>query len=226
MNLIHFSIALTIFLLLVAFTLREYISFVNEQENRREAIETKVNAFQVLKKILSQGIPSNWTIDNIQQLGISEYIYKKTVIIKEASGTDRGYTLINLTGFVFDADCSKIALNNTVRVYSSTEIPFTLFNQTFCEGNYLKNATIVLNESFSSNEIKTFFIYFSSDTEILPANYSLPFSTATDFNVSVYPTEKMLWLSVKKLRELQKLNYSQAVESLLSGSEIYLEVSE
>jgi hypothetical protein len=227
MNLIHFSIALAIFLLLTAFILREYVSFVTEQENREESVETKLNALQVLRKILSLGIPSNWTREDIQQLGISEYIYKKPVIITETSGIDRGYTLVNLSGFVFDEDCSKMILNNTVRVYSyEEEIPFALFNQTFCEGGYLKNATIVLNTSFSAHQSKTFFVYFSSDSDIRSPTYSLPFNTTTGFNLNVYPAEKMLGLSVKKLRELRELNYTDAVNSLLAGYEIYVEVSE
>jgi hypothetical protein len=36
----------------------------------------------------------------------------------------------------------------------------------------------------------------------------------------------MLGLSVKKLRELRELNYTDAVNSLLAGYEIYVEVSE
>ena len=227
MNLIHFSIALIIFLLLVAFTLRAYVSFITEQENREQSVETKINTFQILKKILSQGIPNNWTSSNVVQAGISDYIYRKTAIIKEASGTDRGYTLVNLTGFTFDDDCSKTILNSTVRVYEGEEeVPFSLFNQTFCGGGYLKNATLILNTSFSVYQSRTFFVYFSSDTEILPPSYSLPFNTATNFNVTVYPAEKMLWLSVKKLRELRELNYTQAVNSLLTGNDFYLEVSE
>jgi len=227
MNLIHFSIALAIFLLLTAFILREYVSFVIEQENREQSLETKVKALQVLKKILSPGIPSNWTRENVQQVGVFDYIYRKTVIIKEADGIDRGYILVNLSNFTFDDDCSKMILNNTVRVYEyEEEIPFTLFDQTFCERGYLKNATLVLNTSFSPYQSRTLFIYFSSDTEILPANYSLPFSTATGFNVTVYPTERMLWLSVRKLRELRELDYLQAINTLLTGNEFYLEVSE
>ncbi len=227
MNLIHFSIALAIFLLLTAFILREYVSFVIEQENREQSVETKVKALQVLKKILSPGIPSNWTRENVQQVGVFDYIYRKTVIIKEADGIDRGYILVNLSNFTFDDDCSKMILNSTVRVYEyEEEIPFTLFDQTFCEGGYLKNATLVLNTSFSPYQSRTLFIYFSSDTEILPANYSLPFNTATGFNVTVYPTERMLWLSVRKLRELRELDYLQAINTLLTGNEFYLEVSE
>lgn len=227
MNLIHFSVAIVIFLLLVTFVLREYVSFVNEEESKKQSIGIKLSAIQILRKILSLGIPIDWDANNVKQVGISEYIYRKAVIITEASGEDRGYILINITDFSLDEDCSKKILNNTVRVYSyEEEIPFILFNQTFCEGGYLKNATIILNTSFSAYQSKTFFVYFSSDPDIISSAYSLPFSTTTGFNITVYPAEKMFGLSVKKLRELRELNYTDAVNSLLAGNEIYLEVSE
>jgi hypothetical protein len=206
---------------------REYLNFISVHEDVEESMDAKVKSFLVAGKLLSTGFPENWQKNGLQQLGLLDYAYKKPVLLTEANGTDRGYILLNITGFVFDNNCSLVALNSSVRVYENeVELPFNLYNQTFCEGSYLKNATIILNVSFSANQSRMFFIYFSNDSSVLPSNYSLPFSTASNFSLEVYPTERMIWLSVEKMKALRQLNYSDAVAALLTGNDLYLEVTE
>lgn len=226
MNLIHLSIAIMVFLLLMTLIFSEYTSFISIQKDAEDSLVAKVNALLAMKRLLSTGFPEDWQRSGLQQLGLSDYVYRKPVLLTEASGTDRGYILINVS-LVFDEDCSLVALNSTVRVYEGeVELPFSLYNQTFCEGNHLKNAAVVLNASFYANQSRMIFVYFSNDSSVVPSNYSIPFSTASNFTIKVYPTEKMLWLSVEKMRALRQLNYTDAVASLLSGNEVYMEVTE
>jgi hypothetical protein len=225
MNLIHFSVAIIIFLVLTAMVFKTYSNYLSVHTEAVTAVDAKINTFLAMQKILSKGFPENWDESSIKQLGLLDYMHRTPVEVTETSGEGR-YTLFNIT-LTFDHDCSLIALNNTVRVYEyEEEVPFTLYNQTYCYGNYLKDSTIVINSSFLAWQSKIFYVYYSNDSNIIPANYSLPFSTDTGFNVTVYPRERMLWLSVDKLQKLRQLNYSIATASLSAGNEFYIEVSE
>ena len=226
MNLIHLTVAATIFVILSLMIFKSYTNYVRIYDETKEAVEIKVRLYQALQKILLPGYPENWHQLNLEQLGLTERAYKKAVIITEANGTDRGKIVVNVS-ITFDEECDLIALNNTVRVYEEeSEVPFKLYNQVFCQDNHIKQADVAIKSSFSANQQRLFFIYFSNDSNILPPNYSVEFNAPENFTVKIFPTEEFFWLSVAKLQALRQIPYNESRLSLLSGEEFYLEIKE
>jgi len=223
---LDFAVAVGIFLIffssLISFLSSYRLSSISSLSSLKQ-----IKISEVFSNLFTgKGVPSDWEEYNRTpvKIGLETELYRIPIIVKETNGNARD-AVINIS-LEFDPTCLKRSWNNTVRVYENeTEIPFQLYNQNFCSEQYLRNATLLFNSSFKAYEEKVFWVYFSDDRGILPANYSLPPSQTQNFTVKVLPAEKIYVLSVEKLEALKNLDYEE-VKQILGDYEFYLEVSE
>ena len=102
---------------------------------------------------------------------------------------------------------------------SDYEISMQLYNQTFCQQQFLKTADIAFTNNFNAGDNKNFSIYFSSDKNITAPNYTVAFPTFVNFTFTIYPEDKLQVVSVERLLALRKLNYSDVLNTF--GKDYY-----
>jgi len=214
---VDFAIAVGLFIVFVA-TLFLYITgYMSSYTGLISISELRTGAYNIFNVLFGgKGIPENWEDYNHTPatLGLMIDLYRIPVLVTERSGTWRNNVMINAS-IGFDSGCEKKAWNSTVRVLEDEdEIASQLYNQTFCVDRYLNRSDIVFNSSFSANQTKTFFIYFSGETSIADSSYSLDFTNPSDFLVQVFPEEKFSALSISKLSALRNLPYEEVLRTL------------
>ncbi len=224
---IDFAVGVGIFLIFFSSLISYLISHRLVSTSYLLSSTEREMAYSIFHNLFSgKGIPPNWEKINIApvKIGLQTELYKIPIVVKENNGTSRNAT-INIS-IEFDSSCLNKTWNNTVRVYENeSEIPFQLYDQNFCSSQYLKNATLLFNSSFQAYEEKVFWVYFSDDTGILPANYSLQPSVAQNFTIHILPEEKTFTISVSKLEALRRLEYEQ-VSQVLGDYDFYFEMGE
>ncbi|MDI6798500.1 MAG: hypothetical protein QMD12_00675 [Candidatus Aenigmarchaeota archaeon] len=216
-SMIDFTVAVGIFIVFIAILISYLLNYLTSYSGLLTTSELRsaaYNAFIVL--FGSKGIPEKWEEKNYTpvQVGLMTDLHRIPIIVTETNGTDRGDVIINVT-LSFDAECENKAWNSTIRVYEGeSEIPSQLYNQSFCTADYINRSDLVFNSSFSANQSKTFFVYFSNDKSIAPPNYSLPFTAQTNFTIQIYPEEVLPVISISKLLALRNLSYEEVARTL------------
>jgi hypothetical protein len=191
--------------------------------------EMRTVAFDVHNALFGgKGLPTNWEDNNYppRVLGLTTDLYRMPIFLTETNNTARLNESINVS-INFDLDCTKRAWNNTVRVYDSSNvlIPVTLYNQTFCSGQFLKTADIVFNTTLNGLQSKTFFVYFSDDKNVTGSTFSLSFNGTLNVTSKSFPEIKVPAISTAKLRALRNLNYDDVIQVLGGSYKIYVETS-
>lgn len=207
---IDFTFAVGIFIIIIGISLTFLLSYLTKYYEYSKIANLKSIAYNLFVPL---------------KLNLTTKLYKVPIKISEISGTERTNEIVKLS-LIFDEKCEKIAWGSSLRVYDeeNKEVEFSLFNQTFCENNYLKNSDLVLKSNFSAYQTKVFFIYFSAE-KVEEANYSIPFQEISGFDVEIYPLEKIEMLSVSKLKELRNISYEDFIKKL-GDYNFYIEISE
>lgn len=227
---IDFAIALGLFFTFIAVLLVYLVNFLTSYTAISSTSELRTTAYNIFTSFFSdKGIPRNWTEggNSPLKIGLVTDMYRIPIVVAENSSVNRRLVTLNLS-LNFDLNCDKKAWNTTVRIIngSNVEIPFQIYNQTYCSQQFLKAADVVFNNSFNANEAKNFSIYFSQDKNITNANYSLTFPSFVNFTFTIYPEEKLTVISAEKLLALKKLNYSDVLNTLSKEYYFNLEISE
>ena len=191
--------------------------------------EMRTVAFDIHNALFAgKGLPTNWEDNNFPPLviGLTTDLYRIPLLITETNNTARNNVSINAT-VNFDINCAKKAWNNTVRVYDNTSvlIPVTLFNQTFCTGQFLNTSDIVFNATLSALQSKTFFVYFSDDKNVTGSNYSLSFTGSINVTSKSFPEIKLPAVSIAKMRALRNYNWNDFIQLLGGSYKVYVETS-
>ncbi|MCS7106193.1 MAG: hypothetical protein NZ942_02675 [Candidatus Aenigmarchaeota archaeon] len=206
---VDFVVAVGIFVIVIGISLSFVLSYLVKSSQF-----TQLENLKTISKNIFFYLKSNLTTK----------LYKLPVRIVEISGDEKLDEIVNFT-VIFDENCEKKAWLSSVRVYEKDkETEFSIYNQTFCEENYLKKADIVLRTNFSAFQEKIFFVYFSGEKEIKEVSYNIPFQTASGLKVEVFPLQELEMLSISKLKELRNISYDELVKILAHN--FYLEVSE
>jgi len=227
---IDFAVAVGMFITFIAIVLIYIANIIGSYQGLFTNSELRTVSEDFFNTFFSgKGVPSNWEDYGVSpvKIGLVTDLYRLPLVIYEANGTARNNVSINVS-VTFDTSCAKKAWNDTVRVYDSTNtlIPLQLFNQTFCSSQFLISADLVFNATFSANQKKTFFVYYSDDKNVTGSNYTLDFTGAYNLTVLKYPVEKLTAISVAKMKAMKELTYSEMVQSVGSGYDFNIEISQ
>jgi len=226
---IDFAIAAGLFLVFIGILFGYVVNYLLNYRNIAVASELRGVASDLFNTFFTgKGVPSNWDEQAIVpvKVGLMNDLYRIAINVTETNGTARDNIAINGT-IDFDSTCSKNVLNNTVRLYNSSnlEIPFQLYNQTFCSSRYLKTGDLVFNLSLSADQTKFFFVYFSPEKNVTAASYSAVFPNETNYSFQTFPVEELQMISIDRLKALRLLNYTDVIQTLVKGYSFKVEVS-
>jgi len=226
---IDFAIAVGLFITFIVVLFLYISGYMSTYTGLISTSELRTVAYNIYNSLFGgKGIPESWEEGNYTpvKIGLITDLYRVPIILAETNGTDRGNVTINIT-LSFDTKCENKTWNSTIRVYENeSEIPSQLYNQSFCTASYLNRSDLVFNTSFSANQNKTFFVYFSNDKSIAPSNYSLPFTAPSNFMLQIYPEEILPVISIAKLLALRNLTYEEVVRTLGTEYKFRIEISE
>lgn len=225
---VDFAIAVGIFLIFTSFLLGYVLSYLTNYRNMAETAEMRDIASTLFHTFFTgEGIPPNWEEMGITpvKLGLMSNLYLIVINVTETNGSYMVNTTIN-GSIEFDPNCEKKILNNTVRLYfNDQQIPFQLYNQTFCD-NFLKKADIVFNLTLHPYTSKFFFLYFSSEKSVIQPDYSVPFpENPENYTFSTYPIQELQMISVDKLKSLRNLNYDDLLQTLPRNFNFKVEIA-
>lgn len=227
---IDFAIATGLFFLFIGILFSYVVSYLVNYRNMAETSELRNVASDLFNTFFTgQGIPSNWEEGGLTpvKVGLVDRLYMIVINVTEKNGSHRNNIAIN-GSIWFDPSCVRNVLNNTVRLYNSSnlQVPFQLYNQTFCGGKYLRRADVVLNISLEPYQSKFFFLYFSSGKSIEFSNYSLSFPVnVSNYTFQTFPTQELQAISVEKLKALRNSSYAEVLQTIPKGYGFKVEIS-
>jgi hypothetical protein len=226
---VDFAIASGIFLIFLSVFLGHVVNYITSYWNEKEVFELKTVASTIFNTFFAdEGLPKDWEKKGLVpvKVGLVGKLYMVVINITETSGNYRENLIIN-GSIEFDKNCERNILNNTVRLYNSSnsQIPFQLYNQTFCEGGFLKKAEIVFKTSLEPSQSHFFFLYFSSEKNVEASNYSLDFSVNENYTFQTFPAQELKVISVDKLMALKNLSYEEVLQTIQKGYEFMVEIS-
>ncbi|MEM5879509.1 MAG: hypothetical protein QXU74_03395 [Candidatus Aenigmatarchaeota archaeon] len=227
---IDFAIATGVFLIFVGILFGYVVSYLVNYRNIAEASDLRGMASDLFNTFfIGRGIPNNWEDLGFTpvKIGLMNNLYRVFINVTEKNGTQRNNITINGSVY-FDSSCSRKVLNNTLRLYnlSNQEVPFQLYNQTFCGGGYLKTGEIVFNVSLQPYQSQFFLLYFSSEKSVVPPNYSLAFPVnETNYSFQTSPVQEFQMISVDKFKALKSLDYGEVLQTIPKGYVFEVEIS-
>ena len=179
---VDLPIALSVFLIFLVVSVVFAVNYFLDVPNWVKTHELRDKAEEFYDTLFkTRGVPENWEDSNaLPSLpGMMVYLRKVSVLVEETSGASRTNepVVVNIT---FDEDCINKTWNNTARLYDSnlTLVSFNLTEQSFCSGQFLKNANITFNVNISANQKKKYEIYYSDDDSINASNSTVVYNTA------------------------------------------------
>jgi hypothetical protein len=171
MSWIDWTVASSIVLLAIAFSLSFFLPRINLKSETLKNVEIKAIALKYFDQLFNTfGIPENWSSTNFEKIGLIQNLYRIPVIIRENNGIARMNEIASVY-LEFDEDCVKKAWESTIRVYENEEVDSKIFNKSYCSDKFLKTASVVFKLNISQNEEKMFFVYFSPDTKVKKVSY-------------------------------------------------------
>ena len=226
---VDFAIASGIFLIFLSIIFSYLVNYIINYRNIAETSELRGIALIIFKTLFAnEGLPRNWEEQNLNpvKIGLISKLYLVVINVTETSGNNRENVVIN--GSVeFDPNCERDVLNNTVRLYNSSnsQVPFKLYDQTFCDGVHIKKADIAFNSSLNSSQSKFFFLYFSSEKSVEAIEY-LDFPLGeNNYTFQTFPIQELQILSLDKLKALRNLSYEEVLQTIPIGYEFRVEIS-
>jgi hypothetical protein len=227
---IDFAIATGLFLVFIGMLFGYVVSYLVDYRSMAETSELRGVASDLFNAFfIGKGVPGSWEEQGLTPLkiGLMDKLYLIVINVSETNGSYRNNIEINGT-IDFDSSCERKVLNTTARLYNSSnsQIPFQLYNQTFCDGSYLKRSDIVFNLSLEPYESELFFLYFSSQKSVEAPNYSLDFPVnETNYSFQTFPIQELQAISVDKLKALRNLSYEEVLQTIPKGYEFRVEIS-
>lgn len=169
---IDWVVGVGIILFAIVYSYNLAASKISSSFNLIKIFDLKTVAFSYFKQLFgSLGEPANWNSANFNQIGLMNHVYRIPILVRENAGLARTNEVVDLR-IEFDEDCKLKAWNSTLRlIKDNQEIPFSLYNITYCTSNYLKEANLVFFANASANSSNFYFLYFSPDKEIKPVSY-------------------------------------------------------
>jgi len=227
---VDFAIAAGVFLVFVGILFGYITNYLTNYQNMAITSELRGVASDLFNIFFTgKGVPSNWNEQSFMpvKIGLMNTLYRTAINITDTSGTPRTNIAINGT-IIFDSSCSRNILSNTVKLYDSnnTQVPFQLYNQSFCSGSYLMTGEIVFNLTLVASQTKIFYVYFSPEKNVTSASYSVAFPVNTvDYIFQNFPIEELQTISIDRMKALRKLNFADVTQSLVQGYTFRVEVS-
>jgi len=227
---VDFAIAAGVFLVFVGILFGYITNYLTNYQNMAMTSELRGVASDLFNTFFTgKGVPSNWDEQSFTpvKIGLINDLYRIAINVTETNGTNRDNIAINGT-VNFDSTCSRNVLNNTVRLYNSSnsQVSFQLYNQTFCSSTHLKTGEIVFNLSLSASQTKFFFVYFSPEKNVTSASYSVAFPVnETNYTFQTFPIEELQTISIDRLKTLRGLDFTEVVQTLIKGYLFKVEVS-
>lgn len=223
---IDLAISIGMFIVFVVLIMVSTINFFVNYRTQAVLSEYRGAAYSIYNLLFStKGIPANWEDLNVTPVlpGLMTDLYRLAFSVQN-NGTARTNTTVGVN-ITFDPACIGKAWNNTVIMYntSNSSVTFGLQNVNFCSSQFIRNATVVFNETFAPNDVRYYYLYYSGDKNTTAASYTLPSAYATNMTVTFYPEEKLKAISMAKLYALRKLDYN-ALFSTLGDYNIYLQI--
>ncbi len=215
---IDLTLSIGMFIVFIVMILLAVINFFSNYRSISEVSEYRTVAYSIYNYFFSsKGLPPNW--EDLQKApvfpSLMTDLYRLTFRVQN-NGTARNATVgANIT---LDSTCSNKAWNTTVILYDSNDknISFQLqAPQNFCSPQFLKNSTIVFNDTFSANEIKYYHLYYSSDKNVSATVQSMSSPNATNMTIVFYPEEKLDTISIAKFGALNRHSY-ETISQFLS----------
>lgn len=211
---------ISLLLILISSFLSNYISILKSSELVTIAKDYHSIFFD------TYGLPEKWSLKNVLlRPGLKINLYQLPILIKNLGNPEE--KILNFS-YVFDKNCELIASLNSIRIFDKdgNEVEFQLYNETYCQEPFIKEAEIVFKIFLDSNEEKLLFLYFSEDREIKKANYTLSFPNKFDWEIKILPLNNIPSISVEKLRKLRNYD-AEEVAKLISPDYMFkIEVSE
>src|SRR3972149_10455743 len=174
---IDFAVALALFFTFVVFVIFYVVNYASSFNSLIITSEISTVAYDFFNSLFrGKGLPSNWENSTSQPLkfGLSGDLHRIPIIVTDTSGTTRNLT-INAS-LTFDGECSLRAWNDSVRVYNDTkELPFQLYNQSFCNTKFLNTSDIAFNLTSAANQQQIIYVYFSGDSKITNTTNNVSF---------------------------------------------------
>jgi len=224
---IDFAIAIGVFVVFVGVLFGYVVNYLVNYRNMAASSELTGVATDIFNTFFtSKGVPSNWDELSLPpvKVGLIDSLYRMAINV--TGSADINNKAINGT-LNFDSECSKNVLNETVRLYNSSnsEIPFQLYNQTYCSNRYLRAGDIVFNVTLSAGQTKFFYVYFSPEKNVTNTSYSVVFSNETSYVFQAFPVEELQTISIDRLKALKRLSFTDVVQTLVTGYDFKMEVS-
>jgi len=225
---IDFAFGVSLFIIFTALLMSYLIAYITNIAGSLSSSTMRTAAYDIYRAMFSgKGLPSNW--ENYPytpvRIGFVTDLYRMPIVVTETNATARSNITVNVS-IAYDLNCESRAWNSTVRLYdeNNSMITASLFNQSFCSDQYLNTADLAFNLTLSASQNKTFFVYFSSDKEVQPPNYTIMFSSTPNYTGIVYPEEKFSSLSITKLGAIRNKTYEDVVQTLGGEYDFNLEI--
>lgn len=221
------AISMGMFIIFAVLIIVNVLDFFANYRTQTQISQYRSIAYSVYSSLFSsKGIPSNWEDLGGTPVfpGLATDLYRLPISVQD-NATARSNTTIGVN-ITFDSGCAGKAWNNTVALYdlNNNSLTFGIQNANFCSAQFLKNATIVFNDTFSASQTKYYYLYYSPDKNATAASYTLPSAVATNMTIIIYPEEKLTAISVSKLNALRNTSYSNII-SLLGNYQFYLTIT-
>lgn len=214
MGWVDWTIGIGIFLFVMVFSYTSFMRSAGVRGGIEEIYEIKSEVFNYFQKLLNSfGSPPDWTSANWDELGLIANLRRIPIEVEENAGIGRTSEVIDIH-LIFDEDCERAAFSRTFRLMrNNAEVPFDLYNETYCYGNFLKEANLVFFANISANSSELYHLYFSSDQSVEAVNY------ASDLIYSNYLQNSKLKLNLTgEISEIYNLQTSSS--NILSGRKL------
>jgi hypothetical protein len=214
-SIIDLAVSISIFVIFISAIVLITINFFSNYRSQANFIEYQSIAYTLYNYLFSnKGIPKNWEDSGKVPVvpGLVIDLYRLSFSVKN-NGSDRNNSVIGVN-INFDEECEKKAWISTLVLYSSLNntINFGIQNANFCSSQYIKNATIVFNDSFSANQTKYYYLYYSDDKNITNNISTFPSAYDTNMTITIYPEEKLKTISISKFNALTNQIYENIVQ--------------
>jgi hypothetical protein len=223
------ALAAGIMIVFLAFIISSMVGYINSYTGIASTSELQGVAKSVFNSLFTtRGVPGNWEGSSTLPLrfGLATDLYRMPIVVRETNGTERGNVSVNVT-VIFDSICANTTIDTTIVLYDSnnTHVPVALFNKTSCPGTYLKQSDIVFFLTLNASQSKTFYIYYSPDTNVIVARPTIAFPTTVNYSATVYPPQQMTQVSAAKILAMNSTNYTQFRQTIGSDYRVNITIT-
>ena len=175
MNYIDFTIAVSVFLLFFVLIIYFTSNYFSTYPTISRTSELRLFSENILNSLFSdEGVPADWHENATLpvKIGLISDLYVIPLTVEDRNGYNRTNEPLT-THLILDEDCDLKAWNSTLRLYDEDnhELNIKIFDETFCENQFLKEINLTWNVNVSANSVKKFYLYFSPEKSINNPDY-------------------------------------------------------